>query len=248
MIIIRSSREIDLLREAGRIVAKTHEYLKQFIKPGITTKQLDKLAEEFIISCGATPSFKGVYGFPGSICISLNDMVIHGIPDNTILKEGDLIKLDIGACKNGFHGDSAWTYKVGQVSKEAEYLMKVTEGALFAGLAQAKPGNRVGDISAAIEEFVASHGCTSPYDYTGHGVGTSVHEDPMVPNYGRKGKGPKLKVGMVIAVEPMVHLGKAEVYVVDDDWGVKTVDGSLTAHYEHTIAITEDGYQIMTTL
>ena len=164
MIIIRSSREIDLLREAGRIVAKTHEYLKQFIKPGITTKQLDKLAEEFIISCGATPSFKGLYGFPGSICISLNDMVIHGIPDNTILKEGDLIKLDIGACKNGFHGDSAWTYKVGQVSKEAEYLMKVTEGALFAGLAQAKPGNRVGDISAAIEEFVASHGCTSPYD------------------------------------------------------------------------------------
>lgn len=248
MIIIRSAREIDHLREAGRIVAKTHEYLKQFIKPGITTKQLDKLAEEFIISCGATPSFKGLYGFPGSICISLNDMVIHGIPDNTVLKEGDLIKLDIGACKNGFHGDSAWTYKVGQVSKEAEYLMKVTEGALFAGLEQAKPGNRVGDISAAIEEYVASHGCTSPYDYTGHGVGTSVHEDPMVPNYGRKGKGPKLKVGMVIAVEPMVHLGKAEVYVLDDDWGVKTLDGSLAAHYEHTIAITENGYQIMTTL
>ena len=248
MIIIRSAREIDHLREAGRIVAKTHEYLKQFIKPGITTKQLDKLAEEFIISCGATPSFKGLYGFPGSICISLNDMVIHGIPDNTVLKEGDLIKLDIGACKNGFHGDSAWTYKVGQVSKEAEYLMKVTEGALFAGLEQAKPGNRVGDISAAIEQYVASHGCTSPYDYTGHGVGTSVHEDPMVPNYGRKGKGPKLKVGMVIAVEPMVHLGKAEVYVLDDDWGVKTLDGSLAAHYEHTIAITENGYQIMTTL
>ena len=248
MIIIRSAREIDHLREAGRIVAKTHEYLKQFIKPGITTKQLDKLAEEFIISCGATPSFKGLYGFPGSICISLNDMVIHGIPDNTVLKEGDLIKLDIGACKNGFHGDSAWTYKVGQVSKEAEYLMKVTEGALFAGLEQAKPGNRVGDISAAIEQYVASHGCTSPYDYTGHGVGTSVHEDPLVPNYGRKGKGPKLKVGMVIAVEPMVHLGKAEVYVLDDDWGVKTLDGSLAAHYEHTIAITENGYQIMTTL
>ena len=248
MIIIRSAREIDHLREAGRIVAKTHEYLKQFIKPGITTKQLDKLAEEFIISCGATPSFKGLYGFPGSICISLNDMVIHGIPDNTVLKEGDLIKLDIGACKNGFHGDSAWTYKVGQVSKEAEYLMKVTEGALFAGLEQAKPGTRVGDISAAIEEYVASHGCTSPYDYTGHGVGTSVHEDPLVPNYGRKGKGPKLKVGMVIAVEPMVHLGKAEVYVLDDDWGVKTLDGSLAAHYEHTIAITENGYQIMTTL
>ena len=175
-------------------------------------------------------------------------MVIHGIPDNTVLKEGDIVKIDIGACKNGYHGDSAWTYKVGKVSKEAEFLMQVTHDALFEGLKQAKPGNRVGDISAAIEEYVASHGCTSPYDYTGHGVGTRVHEDPNVPNYGHKGRGPKLKVGMVIAVEPMVHLGKADVYVVDDDWGVKTVDGSLTAHYEHTIAITEDGYQILTTL
>ena len=165
-----------------------------------------------------------------------------------VLKEGDLVKLDIGACKDGYHGDSAWTYKVGEGSKEAEYLMQVTHDALFAGLAQAKPGNRVGDISAAIEEFVASHGCTSPYDYTGHGVGTSVHEDPNVPNYGRKGKGPKLKVGMVIAVEPMVHLGKADVYVADDDWGVITQDHSLTAHYEHTIAITEDGYLILTAL
>ena len=248
MIYIRTTQEIELLREAGRIVAKTHEYLKQFIKPGITTKELDKLAEKFILSCGATPSFKGLYGFPGSICISLNDMVIHGIPDNTVLKEGDVIKLDIGACYKGYHGDSAWTYGVGQISDEAKYLMQVTHDALFAGLAQAKAGNRVGDISAAIEEYVASHGCTSPYDYTGHGVGTSVHEDPNVPNYGRKGKGPKLKVGMVIAIEPMVHLGEADVYVIDDDWGVKTSDHSLTAHYEHTIAITEDGYLILTTL
>ena len=248
MITIRTPHEIELLREAGRVVAKTHEYLAQFIKPGITTKQLDKLAEDFILSCGAKPSFKGYYGFPGSICASLNDMVIHGIPDDRVLKEGDVLKLDIGACKDGYHGDSAWTYKVGKVSKEAEYLMQVTHDALFAGLAQAKPGNRVGDISAAIEEFVASHGCTSPYDYTGHGVGTSVHEDPNVPNYGRKGKGPKLKVGMVIAIEPMVHLGKADVYVADDDWGVITQDHSLTAHYEHTIAITEDGYLILTAL
>ena len=248
MITLRNSNEIALLREAGRIVAKTHQYLKDFVKEGITTKELDKLAEKFILSCGATPSFKGLYGFPGSICISLNDMVIHGIPDNTVLKEGDVIKLDIGACYKGYHGDSAWTYGVGQISDEAKYLMQVTHDALFAGLAQAKAGNRVGDISAAIEEYVASHGCTSPYDYTGHGVGTSVHEDPNVPNYGRKGKGPKLKVGMVIAIEPMVHLGEADVYVIDDDWGVKTSDHSLTAHYEHTIAITEDGYLILTAL
>lgn len=248
MITIRTSQEIELLREAGRIVAKTHQYLAQFIKPGITTKELDKLAEKFILSCHATPSFKGLYGFPGSICTSLNDMVIHGIPDNTKLKDGDIISLDIGACYKGYHGDSAWTYKVGTVSDEALYLMQVTHDALYAGLAKAKPGNRVGDISAAIEEYVASHGCTSPYDYTGHGVGTSVHEDPNVPNYGRKGYGPKLKVGMVIAVEPMVHLGKADVYVIADGWGVKTLDKSLTAHYEHTIAITEDGYMILTTL
>lgn len=248
MITLRTSHEIELLREAGRIVAKTHEYLAQFIKPGITTKELDKLAEEFIISCNATPSFKGLYGFKGSICISLNDMVIHGIPDKTILKDGDVIKLDIGACYKGYHGDSAWTYAVGNVSEQARFLMKVTHDALFEGLKQAKPGNRVGDISAAIQEHVASNGCTSPYDYTGHGVGTSVHEDPNVPNYGRKGHGPKLKVGMVLAVEPMVHLGKADVYVISDGWGVKTVDHSLTAHYEHTIVITEDGYQILTTL
>ena len=249
MISYKTSQQIALLRKAGQIVAKTHQYMQQFIKPGISTKELDKLAENFIISCGATPSFKGLYGFPGAICISLNDMVIHGIPDSkTILKEGDIITLDIGACKDGYHGDSAWTYKVGNVSKEAEYLMQVTHDALFAGLEQARPGNRVGDISAAIEQYVADHGCTSPYDYTGHGVGTSVHEDPMVPNYGRKGHGPKLKVGMVIAVEPMVHLGKADVIVLDDGWGVVTKDHSLSAHYEHTIAITEDGYQIMTTL
>lgn len=248
MINIRTPQEIELLREAGRIVAKTHQYLAPFVKPGITTKELDKLAENFIRSCGATPSFKGLYGFKGSICTSLNDMVIHGIPDKTILKEGDIISLDIGACYKGYHGDSAWSYRVGKVSSQAEYLLQVTHDALFAGLSFAKPGNRVGDISAAIQEYVASHGCTSPYDYTGHGVGTSVHEDPSVPNYGRKGHGPLLKVGMVIAVEPMVHLGKADVYVLDDDWGVKTLDHSLAAHYEHTIAITEDGYQIMTIL
>ncbi len=248
MISIKTEREIELMRIAGKIVGDTHNYLKKFIMPGITTEELDKLAYDYIISCGAYPSFKGYDGYPGSICTSVNEEVVHGIPGKYRLKEGDIISIDIGACYKGYHGDSAWTYGVGQISDEAKYLMQVTHDALFAGLAQAKPGNRVGDISAAIEEYVASHGCTSPYDYTGHGVGTSVHEDPNVPNYGRKGKGPKLKVGMVIAIEPMVHLGEADVYVIDDDWGVKTSDHSLTAHYEHTIAITEDGYLILTTL
>ena len=248
MITLKTKQEITLLREAGRIVAQTHKYMEQFIKPGVSTKELDKLAEDFIVSCNATPSFKGLYGFKGSICISVNDCVIHGIPDQYRLKEGDVVKLDIGACKDGYHGDSAWTYCVGEGSSEAKKIMQVTHDALFAGLAKAIPGNRVGDISAAIEEYVAKHGCTSPYDYTGHGVGTSVHEDPMVPNYGHAGKGPKLKAGMVIAVEPMVHLGGAAVVTDPDGWNVKTLDHSLTAHYEHTIAITEDGYEIMTTL
>lgn len=248
MIIRRTPREVELLREAGRIVAKTHEELKQYIKPGITTKELDKLAEKFIRSCGATPSFKGLYGFPGAVCISINDMVIHGIPDHTKLKEGDIVSIDIGACYKGYHGDSAWTFAVGEISDEAKRLMQVTHDALFEGLKQARPGNRVGDISAAIENFVLMNHCSSPYDYTGHGVGTKVHEDPMVPNYGKAGYGPLLKEGMVIAVEPMVHLGGPEVYVLEDGWGVKTKDHSLAAHFEHTIAITKDGYEIMTTL
>ena len=248
MISTKSARELELMREAGRIVALAHQVIKEAIKPGVTTKQLDKIAYDVITSNGARPSFKGYNGFPASICASINDVLVHGIPDNTKLKDGDIISIDIGACYKGYHGDSAWTHAVGEVDEKTLHLMDVTRESLFEGLKQAKPGNRVGDISAAIEEYVASHGCTSPYDYTGHGVGTRVHEDPNVPNYGHKGRGPKLKVGMVIAVEPMVHLGKADVYVVDDDWGVKTLDGSLTAHYEHTIAITEDGYQILTTL
>ena len=248
MITIRTAHEVALLREAGRVVAKTHEYLKQFIKPGITTKEIDRLGEAFIRSCGATPSFKGYGGFPNAICTSVNDVVIHGIPSNYKLKEGDIITLDIGACLQGYHGDSAWTYKVGKVSKEADYIMDVTENALYAGLAQAKPGNRIGDISAAIQAYVLEHNCTYTREYTGHGVGTDVHEDPAVPNYGKAGHGPLLKEGMVIAIEPMVHLGGFEVYTLDDDWGVVTKDHSLSAHFEHTIAITKDGYEIMTTL
>ena len=248
MIILKTPREIELLREAGRIVALVHEELKKAIVPGVTTKEIDKLAEKIIRDNNATPSFKGYGGFPGSVCTSVNEMVIHGIPGKLKLKEGDIISVDVGACYQGYHGDSAWTYRVGKISEEAERLLKVTEESLYKGLEQAKPGNHIGDISAAIEDYVAKNGYTSPEDYTGHGVGSKLHEDPMVPNYGKKGHGPLLKVGMVIAVEPMVHIGKKDVKVLNDGWGVVTNDHSLAAHYEHTIVITNDGYEILTKL
>ena len=248
MIIRKTPREIALLKEAGRIVALVHQELKKSIVSGITTKEIDKLSEKIIRQYGATPSFKGYQGFPGAVCVSINDMVIHGIPGHQKLKNGDIVSVDVGACYQGYHGDSAWTYAVGEVSDEAKRLMKVTEEALYEGLKQAKPGNHVGDISAAIENYVRKNGYTSPEDYTGHGVGTSIHEDPMVPNYVKYGHGPLLKPGMVIAVEPMVHAGKKEVKVLKDGWGVVTADHSLAAHYEHTIVITEDGYEILTKL
>ena len=248
MIIRKTRREIALLKEAGRIVALVHQELKKCTLSGITTKEIDKLSEKIIRQYGATPSFKGYQGFPGAVCVSINDMVIHGIPGHQKLKNGDIVSVDVGACYQGYHGDSAWTYAVGEVSDEAKRLMKVTEEALYEGLKQAKPGNHVGDISAAIENYVRKNGYTSPEDYTGHGVGTSIHEDPMVPNYGKYGHGPLLKPGMVIAVEPMVHAGKKEVKVLKDGWGVVTADHSLAAHYEHTIVITEDGYEILTKL
>lgn len=248
MIIIKSQKEIEIMREAGKIVAETHEILKSAIIPGISTLELDKIAEENIRKYNAIPSFKGYGGFPGSVCTSVNEMVIHGIPGKLKLKEGDIISVDVGACYQGYHGDSAWTYRVGKISEEAERLLKVTEESLYKGLEQAKPGNHIGDISAAIEDYVAKNGYTSPEDYTGHGVGSKLHEDPMVPNYGKKGHGPLLKVGMVIAVEPMVHIGKKDVKVLNDGWGVVTKDHSLAAHYEHTIVITNDGYEILTKL
>lgn len=248
MIILKTKREIELLREAGRIVALVHQELAKAIVPGITTKEIDKLAEKIIRNHQATPSFKNYQGFPCAVCTSVNDMVIHGIPNHYRLKEGDIISVDVGACYSGYHGDSAWSYRVGKVSSAAERLLTVTEQALYAGLAQAKPGNHIGDISSAIEEYVSSHGYTCPEDYTGHGVGCCIHEDPMVPNYGKKGHGPLLKEGMVIAIEPMVHIGKKEVSVLQDGWGVVTKDHSLAAHYEHTIAITKDGYEILTKL
>lgn len=246
LITIKSNREIELMKVAGNIVYQTHQYLKPFLKEGITTKELDRLAEDFIRSKDATPSFKGYGGFPGSICTSINNQVVHGIPGNRKLKNGDIISLDIGACYKGFHGDSAWTYPVGEISDEKKYLLEHTEKSLFIGLEQVKPGNRIGDIGAAIEEYAVSHNLGVVKELVGHGVGTSVHEDPEVPNYGKKGTGPLLKEGMVIAIEPMLNLGTADIYMLDDDWTIETDDGEPSAHFEHTVAVTKDGYIILT--
>ena len=247
MITRRNEKEIELLRQAGKIVAMTHDYLRPFVKPGISTKKLDEMAEKFIRDQGAIPSFKGYGGFPGSICASINDVLVHGIPNEKhILKEGDIISIDIGANYKGYHGDSAWTYAVGEVSEEAKELMKVTEESLYKGLEQVKPGNRISDISNAIQTFVEAHGYGVPRDYTGHGVGSNLHEDPIIPNYGIAGRGPKIVSGMVMAIEPMVTLGDYHTRTLLDDWTVKTIDGKITAHYEHTIVVTDEGYEILT--
>lgn len=246
MISIKSEREIELLRKAGEIVGKTHHYLEPFIKPGITTKELNDLAEEYILSQDATPSFKGLYGFPGTICISVNEEVVHGIPGKRKLKNGDIVTLDIGACYKGYHGDSAWTYAVGDISQAKKNLMKQTEEALFEGLSVIKDGCHVGDIGAAVERCAKKYDLGVVKELVGHGVGTKVHEEPDVPNYGKEGTGPVLKAGMVIAVEPMLNLGTEEVFMLDDDWTIITGDDLPSAHFEHTVVVTKDGYEILT--
>ena len=246
MISIKSEREISLMRKAGNIVYKTHKYLESYIKPGITTKELDKLAYDFIISQDATPSFLNYQGYPASICASINEEVVHGIPSNRKLKNGDIIGIDIGACYKGYHGDSAWSYQVGSVSREKAYLLEHTEKALFEGLKQVKPGNRIGDISSAIETYATNHNLGVVRELVGHGIGTHVHEKPDVPNFGKKGTGPILKEGMTIAIEPMLNLGTREIYLLDDDWTIITQDGQPSAHFEHTVVVTKDGYQILT--
>ena len=248
MIVTKDQREIELMKEAGRIVALVHDKLKDVIVPGITTKEIDRICEKVIRDAEATPSFLHLYGFPNAVCTSINEVVVHGIPSDRKLKEGDIISVDVGACYKGYHGDSAWTYAVGQISEEAARLMKVTEESLYAGLAMVKPGNRLSDISHAVQTYLEDHGCSTPRDYTGHGIGTKVHEDPAVPNYGAPGRGPRLKEGMALAIEPMAHLGGCETEVLDDDWTVVTKDRSLAAHYEHTIVITSDGCEILTKL
>ncbi len=246
MITLKSKREIELLKEAGHIVYLTHQYLRPHIKAGIKTIELNQLAEDFIKSKGATPSFKGYEGFPYTLCISVNDEIVHGFPSDRVLKDGDIISIDIGACYKGYHGDSAWTYTVGNVSDDAKYLLEHTEKALYEGIKQAKVGNRIGDIGYAIEKYATEHNLGVVKELVGHGVGTSVHEAPDVPNYGKKGTGPKIRNGMVIAIEPMLTLGSPDIYILDNDWTVVTADESLSAHFEHTIAITDEGVIILT--
>lgn len=246
MISIKSDYEIELLRKAGHIVYLTHKELEKHIKPGITTLELDNIASKFIESLGAIASFKDYDGYPKSICTSINDEVVHGIPSQRKLKNGDIISIDIGACYKGYHGDSAWTYKVGSISKEKEYLMEHTKNALFEGLKQIKPGNHIQDIGLAIEKYANIHHLGIVRELVGHGVGTDVHEDPEVPNYDTGHKGPVLKKGMVIAVEPMLNLGEDDVLMLDDDWTIITADSSPSAHFEHTVVVTEEGYEILT--
>lgn len=246
MITIKSKREVELLKIAGNIVYQTHQYLKPYIKEGITTKELDKLAEDFIRSKNATPSFKGYEGFPSTLCTSINSEVVHGFPSDRKLKNGDIISIDIGACYKGYHGDSAWTYIVGEVDDKIKKLLEDTEKSLFVGLAQVKPGNRIGDIGYAIEQYAHKHNLGVVRELCGHGVGTSIHEDPEVPNYGIPNTGPRLKEGMVIAVEPMLTLGRPDIFIHDNNWTIDTQDGSLSAHFEHTVVVTKDGYQILT--
>ena len=246
MISLKSPREIELMDRAGTIVALVHKKMKEVVKPGISTLEIDRICEQVIRENGATPSFKNLYGFPKSVCTSINEMLVHGIPDRTVLKDGDIISIDVGACYKGYHGDSAWSYAVGNVKPETLKLLEVTEQSLYKGLEQAKPGNRIGDIASAIQNYVESFGYSLPIEYTGHGIGKQVHEDPYVPNVGKPHTLELLKPGMCIAVEPMVFMGKPHCVTLKDGWGVISRDHSLAAHYEHTIVITEQGFKILT--
>lgn len=248
MIVLKSQLEIEYMREAGRIVAQVHAMLKSHIKPGITTAELDEMSEEYIRSEGATPAFKGYGGFPASICASVNHQVVHGIPGKYTLKDGDIISIDVGTLKNGFHGDAAKTHAVGDVAVEAKRLIQVTRQSFYEGLKFCKEGYRLSDISHAVQMHVESNGFSVVRDFVGHGIGSKMHEDPQIPNYGPPGKGPRLQKGMVLAIEPMVNVGGHHVRVLSDKWTVETVDGSLSAHYEHTIAITDNEPIILTCL
>jgi methionyl aminopeptidase len=246
MIVIKSEHELNLMREAGRIVAEAHRLMKQAVVPGVTTAELDRICDTFIRSQGAFPSFKGYNGFPASICASTNEELVHGFPGPRKLIEGDIISIDIGAQYQGFHGDSAWTYGVGYISDEAQRLLDVTEASLYAGLELVRPDVRLYTVSHGIQRVIEGAGFSVVREYVGHGVGTDLHEEPQIPNYGVPDRGPRLKPGMTLAIEPMVIVGERYVKTLSDNWTVVTVDGSLCAHFEHTIAVTEDGYEILT--
>jgi methionyl aminopeptidase len=245
MIIIRSQREIDQIKKANVIVAQVLQKLRNVMAPGITTEELDKVSEEVILSKGAVPAFKGYRGFPKSLCVSLNEEVVHGIPNQRRLREGDIVSLDVGANLDGYYGDAAVSLPVGEVDQEARRLLEVTEKALYIGIERAKVGNRLFDISHAIQTWVESQGFSVVRDFVGHGIGKSLHEDPQIPNFGSPHQGPRLEKGMVFALEPMVNEGTYEVKVLSDGWTVVTADGRRSAHFEHTVAITDEEAQIL---
>jgi methionyl aminopeptidase len=245
-ITIKSQREIELMREAGRILAKVHLELEKAIKPGISTWDIDRLGEDLIRSYGCIPSFKNYNGYPASICVSVNDEVVHGIPNkNRILQEGDIVSLDAGVIYKGYHSDAARTYGVGTITKEAQQLIDVTRESFFRGVEFVKPGNHLRDVARGIQEYAESFGYSMVRDLVGHGIGAELHESPEIPNFVTPRRGVKLRPGMTLAIEPMVNEGRYDVVCLDDDWTIVTDDGSLSAHYENTVLVTEDGYEIL---
>lgn len=246
MIILKSASEIAQMRAAGRIVAHVHEELRKAVRPGVTTRELDQLAENLIRKAGGVPTFKGYHGFPASICTSVNEEVVHGIPGQRRLQDGDIIAIDLGVTYKGYVGDSAYTWPVGEVSEEARRLLQVTREALERAIAQCYAGKTLGDLGHAVQSHVEANGFSVVRDYVGHGIGASMHEDPQVPNHGRPGSGVTLRSGMVLAIEPMVNAGTHQVQVLPDEWTVVTQDGKYSAHFEHTVAITDNGPEILT--
>lgn len=248
MIVVKNAADIELMAQACKITAGALQAAGEAIQPGVTTAHVDTVVKKFITSHGAKPSFLGYGGFPASACISVNDTVIHGIPGHEVIKDGDIVSVDVGAYYKGFHGDSAYTFAVGTIDAETKRLLEVTKESLQAAIAVAAPGKRIGDISNAVQTVVEAAGFSIVRDFVGHGVGQDLHEDPQVPNYGIPGRGPRLVPGMTIAIEPMVNAGGYAVRVLDDDWTVKTVDHSMAAHFEHTVVITNDGCRVLTKL
>jgi len=249
VIILKSPEELKKMRKSCQIVAMVLKELRTYIKEGLTTKQIEQFVENLIIKMGGIPAFKGYRGYPASVCISINEQVVHGIPSEKVfIKEGDLVSVDVGVLCENFYGDAAYTYPIGRISKEAEKLLKITEEALYKGIAEATEGKRIGDISHAIQMHVENNGFSVVRAFVGHGIGRSLHEEPQIPNFGTKGIGPMLKKGMTLAIEPMVNAGKHDVKILSDGWTAVTKDGSLSAHFEHTIAITEGEPEILTKL
>jgi len=245
MVILKLPDEIEKARTSNRIVAEVLNRLREKVKPGVRTRELDKLAAEVADRRGAKPAFKGYNGYPYALCVSVNEVVVHGMPSERVLEEGDIVGLDFGVCYQGFFGDAAITLPLGRVTQKASRLMQVTEQSLYAGIEQAKAGNRLGDISAAVQDIVEAAGYSVVRDFVGHGIGKSLHEEPQIPNFGKKGRGIELKSGMILAIEPMVNEGNYKVEILPDGWTVVTKDGSLSAHFEHSIAITDNGPEIL---